>query len=261
MGFIALEGVENVRDLGGIPVAGGRVVEGGLFFRGGALAALTVQGAQVLFDQLGVGCVVDLRCQWELDAKPNRVPATVEQLHIPFYDKEKVGIDYTQNAPGTRVYGHDFACEPDHFYRSLANPLTVAQMRRAVQAVFERTCAGRPVYQHCSGGKDRTGILTLLVLTVLGADRQAILEDYLLTNISRDRRYQQNFERFLRLAEGDRERAHELTVSHRARPQNLEAFYGALDERWGGMERFISEQLGIDLAHCEEIRRACTCRA
>lgn len=256
---VELEGVENVRDLGGIPVSDGCMVRHGLFYRGSALVKATPNDLVTLFDVLGIVCVVDLRCGWELEAKPNVIPDDIEYLHIPYYDLEKVGIEYTESIEGTKTVGRDVACEPDHFYRSLANRLTVAQMHKALDAIFERTTQGRPVYMHCSGGKDRAGIMSLLVLTVLGASKDAILEDYELTNVSRDARYDEMFERFLRFSNGDEQKAHELVVAHRALPENIEAFYEAIDAEYGSWDAFMRDQLGMTDERIETIRVACTC--
>lgn len=256
---VELQSVSNVRDLGGIPVCGDRAVLPGLFFRGSALANVSPDDSFVLFAELGIRCVVDLRCGWEREAAPDASVPGVENLHIPFYDKDKVGIEYTEPAKGTKVVGRDVACDPCRFYRSLANPLTANQMRTGLACIFEHVLQGLPVYQHCSGGKDRAGIMSLLVLTVLGASRVDILEDYLLTNVSRDKNYQQAFERFLKFSDGDEARAHELTKAHRARPENLEAFYEAVDESYGSMERFVREVLAISDERREEIGKRCTC--
>ena len=239
-----LTGVHNVRDLGGIPVQGSREVVDSLFFRGGALSSATDEDLNVLFNDRGIKCVIDLRCGWELEAKPNRVPASVEYLHIPFYDLEKVGIEYTESAEGTMVIGRDMACVPDHFYRHIANRLTTAQMRKALDAILEHALKGVPVYIHCSGGKDRAGIMSLVLLTVLGAEIDDIVEDYLLTNVSRDKRYEEMFERFYRFT-GDAKQADELVESHRARPENIDAFLQAIDEEYGSFDSFMIDVLGM----------------
>lgn len=256
--MIALEGVDNVRDLGGIPVYGGRVVAPGLIFRGGALCGATSADRRMLFEELRISCVIDLRCGWEVEAKPNAVHPEVDQLHIPFYDLEKVGIEYDKGAhPGQKV-GRDVACEPDDFYRSLANPKTVGQMRECLAQVIARTTNGLAIYQHCSGGKDRTGIMTLLVLTVLGASFHDILEDYLLTNVSRDAKLDAVHAKFLRISGGDEAEARRLVQEHRARRENLEAFLEAVCERYGDVERFVHHELGVGDALREEFRAACT---
>lgn len=258
MRSIELPGVRNVRDLGGIPVYGGREVAPGLVFRGGALNDITPEGTRVFVKQMRVELVIDVRCGWERAAKPDRELPGVENVHVPFYDLDKVGIEYTEPAAGTKVVGRDVACVPVNFYRSLANPLTAGQMRTGLELAFDSMLGERPVYLHCSGGKDRAGVLAALALIVLGASPESVLEDYLLTNVSRDRHYQREFERFLRFTEGDEARAHELTRAHRACPENLEAFYAAVDERYGSMENFIVEKLGIDATRRDRLRAACT---
>ncbi len=255
---IELEGATNVRDLGGIPVAGGRVVRRGLVYRGDALCKLSAADVQKLSEQLGLRCIVDVRCGWEREAKPDvSIPGAIN-LHIPFYDLEKVGIEYTRSVPGSVPSGHDIVCDPDDFYRAMPNPLTAAQMRAALDQIFACAMAGEPVYEHCSGGKDRAGILALLVLTVLGASKDDILADYLLTNVGRDKNIESTFARFKRLMGGDEQAAWVVTNNHRARPQNLQAFYESVDERYGGMEQFMSNVLGYDEQRCCELREALT---
>lgn len=258
MRTIELQGADNVRDLGGIPVDGGRTVAPGLVFRGSALSDITEADEQTLFGKLGIVRVIDLRCGWEREAKPDVRTDGVEYLHIPFYDLEKVGIEYTEPTAGTKVVGRDVACEPENFYRSLSNVLTVGQMRKGLESVLECILQGKPVYLHCSGGKDRAGIMSLIVLTALGAQPADILDDYLLTNVARDKNYQKTYERFLRLADGDEERAREITHAHRARPENLEAFRQAINESYGTMESFLRNQLGLSDNLRERARACCT---
>ena len=258
MGVVELQGVKNVRDLGGIPVGEGRVVAPGLLFRGGPLTDATDADRDMLFGQLGIRCVIDLRTGWEREAKPDVQEPGVENLHIPFYDLDIVGLEYTQPAEGTIPIGRDVAYDPDCFYRSFLNDRTVVQIREAVNALFARAMRGCPVYFHCSGGKDRAGILALLALTALGANRDDILLDYLLTNVSRNADSQPAHERFLAFAQGDEARARELTHSHRARPENLDAFYEETAARFGSMDAFIQVQLGIDGELREKIRQTCS---
>lgn len=258
MKVIEFEGIDNARDLGGTPVAGGLAIAPGLLYRGGTLAKATESDCKLLFDELGVRCVIDMRTGWERSEKPDVEWPGVENLHIPFYDKDIVGIEYTEPAQGTKVVGRDVACIPDHFYRSLANPLTVGMMRIGVSEVFSRITRGIPVFEHCNGGKDRAGILTLLLLTVLGASRETIEEDYLFTNVSRDARFDQMMERFMRFSQGDEEQARELVEAHRARPEYLAAFYESVEAAYGGMSDFVRNQLGISDSRREEIRSACT---
>ena len=175
----------------------------GLIFRGSALSECAREDSHILFDELGISYVVDLRCGWEVEAKPNRIPSHVEYLHIPFYDQEKVGIEYD---------------------------------RSALHIVLNAASDGDSVYFHCSGGKDRAGVLSALILQTLGASANDVIEDYLATNIEREKDYDRLFERFLKLANDDEVLAHELVISHRARPENMDAFYNSIIDSYGSVE-------------------------
>lgn len=255
---IELNSIDNVRDFGGMPVEGNRIIPYGLFYRGSALHGLTGDDIRTLFDINGIACTIDLRCGWECEAKPSFRRRDVDYLHIPFYDKDKVGIDYRESAEGTEIVGKDIACDPDHFYRSLSNPLTVAQIRECIRRIFACATSGKPVYCHCSGGKDRTGIIAMLVQMILGASEDDIMADYLFTNVARDKTIDEVYARFLRLANGDAEKAQELTDSHRARPENLIAFWESVCELYGSREEFFVNQLGIDENHRARLCSLCT---
>ena len=258
MAHIVIEGVENVRDLGGIPVFDNRQVKCGLFYRGANLSAITPYGAHVFAQELGISMVIDLRVGWETEEKPDVVIPGVSYCHIPFYDKEKVGIDYTEKATGTQLVGRDIACDPDHFYRHMPNELTAAQTGKVVRLMMERALEGKATYVHCSGGKDRAGIAAFCLLTVLGASDRDILDDYLLTNVSRDAHIDGIYQRFLRLSGGDERRAWEITNAHAARAENLEAYRNSVIQRYGSMDSFIEKQLGLGFDFCAFAREKLT---
>lgn len=255
---IKLQGVRNVRDLGGIPLRDGRCVKPGIIFRGSALNKATSDDLAFLHSKLGIQIVVDVRVGWERKAKPDLPVQNAENLFIPYFDKELVGIDYHKPLEGTRVIGHDFACDPLDFYQTMANPLSAAQMGKVIRIVLDSAASNSPAYFHCSGGKDRVGITTLLILEILGASREQILEDYLLTNDSRDAHVQDVYERFLRLCNGDEDWAREITYAHRARKENIDAYYNAVSAQYGTIDDFIRRQLGIGDELREVYREKCT---
>ncbi|MDO4503025.1 MAG: tyrosine-protein phosphatase [Coriobacteriia bacterium] len=258
MRSIPFEKISNVRDLGGIPVAGGRVVKRGLLFRGAALHSATPADCAKLRDELGVRHVIDLRIGYEVEAEPDVVPDGALYRRIPFYDNEAIGYEYFDPIPGTIVIGKDFACDPDHFYADMANPLTAGQLRILMHALIDAAMAGEPVLFHCSGGKDRAGITALLVLELLGASEQAILDDYLVTNEARQAGIDKIYQRFLRLCQGDEEFARAVTENHCARPQNLAAFRASVDQRYGSMDAFIRDVLQFDDGELAALRAALT---
>ena len=257
LAFIQLQSVQNVRDLGGLLAAEDRVIKNNLFFRGSALSKITKADSKLLFGKQKISCIIDLRTGWERAEKPDQDITGVESLHIPFYDLEKVGIEYTEPAAGTKVVGRDVACDPEHFYRSLANPLTVNQIRKSMHILLENGIQGKGTYIHCSGGKDRVGILVVCLLLCLGVSKEEIERDYMLTNVAREKNIKEAFERFMRFT-NDEEKAWEITRAHSARPQNLQAFYEAVESAYGNIGAFIENQLDVSCDFRKCAIDACT---
>ncbi len=257
MHVLELDSIDNVRDLGGMALAGPWRLREGLLVRGSALHGLSLHDERILFGSWGVRQVIDLRCGWEREAKPNVSVPGVRQAHVPFYDRDVVGIEYSEPGCGSKVIGRDAACDPRRFYPSLANPRTVGQMKKAVHLVFSCLLEGRPVYVHCSGGKDRSGVLCAIVLSALGASDEAIMEDYLFTNVARDRKHDQLLAHFMGFSEGDVARAELLVEQHRAHRAYLEAFWHSIREAHGTRRAFFERALGVDEALAAQVRSAC----
>jgi protein-tyrosine phosphatase len=62
--------------------------------------------------------------------------------------------------------------------------VTDARQREAFGTALRLLCTPGelPVLYHCSGGRDRSGWMTAIVLTTLGVPREMVLQDYLLSN-------------------------------------------------------------------------------
>ena len=109
-----------------------------------------------------------------------------------------------------------------------------------------------PVLIHCTAGKDRTGIITALVLSVLGVDRGMIEADYVLTN--RDRKRQVDF---VEQTEGlpDGITRDELLHSTGVPEDAISIFLDGLEREHGGPLEYL-RRIGIDDAMQSAIRNA-----
>jgi protein-tyrosine phosphatase len=173
-----LEGVSNFRDLGGLPVSGGRVAPG-LVFRSEALAMLTENGTAAL-ERLGIRLVCDLRTLQE-----RRKEATAWRGRPPRVLAVDEGIDLygSSEAHIRKMYGD----ETGQGARDLVTTW-YADLHRAYEPVVRELFAAVadrhevPVLIHCSAGKDRTGFVTSMLLLALGATRAVVEADYLRTD-------------------------------------------------------------------------------
>ncbi|HUZ11038.1 MAG TPA: tyrosine-protein phosphatase [Acidimicrobiales bacterium] len=177
---VDLEGPVNFRDLGGLPTTGGRHTRWGLVFRSDALSRLTARD-QLLFGQMGIRTVFDLRGEEERERSPNPFRgAEVTTRTYPLIGSRSRSF---ASVAGTLDAGEDFLFD---LYRHMASDsalllgsiLNDLSDPDALPAVF-----------HCAGGKDRTGLTAALLLTLLDVPLGHVLDDYVLTSafLSQDR--------------------------------------------------------------------------
>ena len=183
---VVLDGAVNVRDIGGYHSAHGLDVVCGRLFRGDSLSQLTSSDVERL-DRLGLRTVIDFRTPGEvLLGGDDRLPYGVEFAHLPVSGGD-LGAIYELVASGDHEQqrrelgdgrGASFMAEMNRGF------VSDARQREAFGAALRLLCApGRlPLLYHCTGGKDRAGWMTAIVLTALGVPRELVLRDYLLSN-------------------------------------------------------------------------------
>jgi protein-tyrosine phosphatase len=234
--FIQLAGADNVRDLGGLPADGGRVTRSGRLLRGEFTPGLTEEDIELLVRRMGLRTVVDLRTRSEARTEPGAFPAAgvrIVSAPLPLVRHEPL--------PGA---GEDLVGGYLGFLEADPEP-----MRRAVRTLIDP--ASHPALFHCAAGKDRTGALSAILLELLGVPRELNAQDYALTADRVDRV-------FARLSELElyRERLSGLSDAVRsADERTLMAFLEALDERHGGVRRWVEAQ-GLTAAEIECFRDA-----
>jgi hypothetical protein len=160
------DGCFNVRDLGGIPIAGGHTTRWGAIVRADSLNKLTAEGWAELVDY-GVRTVVDMRNDDErfVDIAPR--PSELTTIHQP--------LDGIENRDfwGQGKHGRQFGT-PLYYASHLRRlPDRSAAVLRAIAGARE----GGVVF-HCVGGRDRTGQVAILLLALAGVSTDEIVADY-----------------------------------------------------------------------------------
>lgn len=167
---VSLTSVFNFRDLGGLPTTDGRTVRYGQLYRSDSLHRLSIEDSERLA-ALGVRTVLDLRRPKEI-TRDGRVP-------------ERLGLAYHNPYPEHREWEAGLYVERDGPARFLADRYRdmategIAGFGTALRLVADPDMA--PLVMHCMAGKDRTGVLSALVLSLLGVPDEAIATDYALS--------------------------------------------------------------------------------
>lgn len=179
------EGFHNTRDLGGLPTRDGATTRPGALIRSAGLFLVTEAGWQQAYDA-GIRTIVDLRNDDEIrpGAEPGPTalggsavltgftpivdpPPGIERVEVALDGVED--LEFWRYLNDTGLNGTPLYYEP--FLRNKPD-----RCAAAVAAVARAAPGG--VLFHCAGGRDRTGLVALLLLAVLGVDPEAIAADY-----------------------------------------------------------------------------------
>lgn len=163
---IVFELVFNVRDLGGLPTADGRMVRRGSLFRADGVHRLTGEDLEKA-RSLGLRTVIDLRTQGEIE-RGGRFPVEehpVDWHHLPIIQRMWSDDDLVATSGAV-----DFL--RDRYVDMLSDG--GSSIARIVQLVAD----GHPALFHCAAGKDRTGVVAAVLLGLLGVPPEEIATDY-----------------------------------------------------------------------------------
>jgi protein-tyrosine phosphatase len=172
---IEFERLHNFRDLGGYRTRDGRTVRWGRLYRSDSLAKLQ-GGDWDRFLLLGVRTVIDLRYPWEIESK-GRVP-DAEGLAYANLSVEHRPYDQAEIDPGLDPWRY----LADRYAEVALDGAD--ELRKALELIASESA---PQVFHCASGKDRTGLLAGLVLSLLDVDEDDIAEDFALTELATDR--------------------------------------------------------------------------
>jgi protein-tyrosine phosphatase len=248
---IRLEGASNFRDIGGHATTDGRRIKRNQLFRSGELSRLTDTDFMTLRD-LDIALVVDLRSKTEAERQRTRWPTELVAKHhnadistdlrvngrkLPELLKE----DPTPEG-AARVMEHTFRVLPD-----MCGP--------ALKQVADRLANNAlPAVFHCTNGRDRTGIISAMLLYMLGATQDAIVKDFVTTNermnipvvIENTRNYLIH------------ELGHELDdatieLCVRVQPQNILAAFDEVTKKHGSPEGYF-QHWGVEAGTAEKMK-------
>ena len=239
-----LAGAYNVRDLGGYPTLDGRLTRWGKFLRADGLHALTAESQDALIDY-GVGTAVDLRLTREVEFRPNVLSARPE---VSYHRVNVLGDEYLEadfpevGEPARRLVG---------IYTMVLDERQPALRR--VLGLLAGAGESAAMY-HCTAGKDRTGIVSALLLGLAGVPRDTIVEDYALSARFLIDRYLDLLAMGEMITERPLEQITWQTYRDEFCPQGaMVQVLRHLDDRYGGVESYVRE-IGVAESEIEAIR-------
>ena len=235
----SFEGCFNFRDIGGYLNQEGKKVKRGLYFRAGRQDRMTNKDLAQLSD-LNIATQIDLRKQEEV----------LDQGKGPLQDMGAKYINISVIPEGgseklNKLVG-DTGISGKRYLGYLEFGPTSWLRLFGILAEEENL----PVLLHCTAGKDRTGVSTAFLLSVLGVSRDIIEADYLLTNLDTER--QADFiESTVGYPEGYNR---EKMISIAGVPKDaMKDFLDGVESKWGSVIEYL-EKIGVTREQMDQVR-------
>lgn len=218
---IPLQHTLNTRDLGGYPLLQGGLTKYGMFLRSDVPAQVT-DGDVELLRSMKITSVLDLRSDRELAERPC---ALSFDTHFRYSHRMLNGGD---GMPSSREGVPLFYLE-----------MLEGESMRDVMRLLAESDGG--VLFHCAAGKDRTGVVSSLLLSLAGVSHSDIVDDYQYSRFL--------LEPMLRYYLGKNPELDPDIVT--PRPEFIEKFLAMFFERYRSVENYL---LGAGLASAEVMR-------
>lgn len=241
---VPMQAAYNFRDAGGYTTNDNREVVLRRIYRSAEISRLTDKDLQEFTDR-NITTVIDFRGTSEAAAAPDRLPEGVRYTLCPA-GSENVDLNV---ANYFNIDGDNFLTS---FYESSV-PYLSERYKPLFKELLELpdNCA---LLFHCTGGRDRTGMASALILYILNVPMETIIEDYVASN-----HYLKpmNKEMYKKVAEYGID-PEELAKKLELRPEYMHGFFNSIIKEYGSVETFFAQELGVGEAERESLRNKFT---
>ena len=237
---IHLDSIGNIRDLGDYQTSDGKTIRPNKLIRSAHLGRASREDLDYLKEKHGLSTVIDLRTYKEKEEVPDQTDTLVYR-HIPIIEGFEDGITHekkkTFKMPSLK----------DTYVELVTKEEYIKGFRKALNLIIDQSGKEGAVLWHYSEGKDRCGMVSVLVLTMLGVDEETIRSDYLFTNKVNVPKAKALYERL------KNEVGEEIAMAaYKAFVADEEYLDAALDNMG---DDFIEKTLGITHDRVEEFKR------
>ncbi len=241
----------NFRDLGGTPCgACGKVMPCRLL-RAGELRGLDARDRDILTEEYGLRCVIDMRGCNEREEAPDEVLPGVAYHWLDVSESRKV------DGPGAKLLSA--LATPrvvEHFMRkTYAGLVTDESARQGYAQMLDILCAQREGASlvHCFAGKDRSGFGVAIVLAALGAAEDDIMADYVKSNEASGRLVEAMMKRG-GFGNASQKRMEAMQAAASAKPEYLYEAFKTASLEFGTFSAYMKNALGLDDQKRERLR-------
>lgn len=246
--LIGLTSVHNARQLGGYQIGNQRIKDN-LLLRTAKISELSKEDSTLLCDKYRVQCIYDFRGKEESLSAPDVIPGKARflSLVLSFTGEESESGTDTKFENEEQMIGMllQYADHPSvqTMCTSMYDVIFFEQSSLEVyRKFFADLLTVKPedgaVLWHCTQGKDRAGSASAMLLAALGADRELIMADFIL---SKD--YYDPMAAKIKTETESQKKVINTLIS--ANPVVFEATLDKVDAKYGSFRNYLTECIGV----------------
>ncbi len=253
-GALPLNSVFNTRDLGGIKAEDGRHILPRQLLRSGDLYHLSESDVRFLEEECHLSTVLDFRTEAERRQKPDTVMDKVTYINHPILEEETLGIS---RESGLEEMIINMNGDPENYMMTMYQQLVLNSRCKSQYAEFFHYLINqekdRAILWHCSAGKDRAGVASMLLLAALGVPRGAILDDYMRTNtcLYKELEYTMRYMEAKGCLEAVLNRMRTMLS---AKECYLQSAMDTIQMEYGSMERYLRQEMYLSARKLNQLK-------
>lgn len=255
--FVHIPNVPNFRSLGSYSVSPSASTRP-ILFRSAQLSSITPEGIESLTQTYHIRTIFDFRSGAEVtryaDTTPVfEIPGT-KRIFAPVFEDEQY---HDPIALAEKYKAYIDANGPDGYVKAYRSVLQSAG--KSYRQVFDWLLRWRSMEVdgaalfHCSAGKDRTGVLAALILTLVGVPKDKVVWEYGLTQEGLGEWKSVILKHFVDKEGMTEEEAQRIAG---AREENMKAFLEkVVEEEFGGVEEYLKKVVGLSDEELEKVKK------
>ena len=252
---IGISSAHNARQLGGY-IIGDKQIKKDLLLRTARLSSLSADDSLLLAEKYKVQCIYDFRSAGEIQTAPDVIPGNSRHLPLSISFSDSDGqADYKVESDAQMVQMLLANAEHPKIQAMCEMMYDMIFFEERSQEVYRRFFADLltldpadgAVLWHCTQGKDRAGCASAMLLAALGADRNLIMADFTLS-----KHYYDPHTAKIPTATEAQQKAISTLIS--ANPAIFEATLDKVEARYGSLERYLTECIGVTPEMMETLR-------
>lgn len=229
--LVHVQGAVNFRDIGGYKTTDGKTVKWDKVYRSADISHLTAADLDTLTKR-NIRTVIDFRGVKESEAAPDHLPSGTAYMLCPAGSDSLPDIKKIMSLMQSGNFLTDF----------YGNPQYLAARYKPFFSMLLTLPQDQALMYHCTGGRDRTGMATALLLYTLGVPMKTIEADFTASNVYLEPMNQQMFKGIAQAGNMDIEK---VKKSMELRPELLQSMFNGIIQKYGSVELFMQNEVGV----------------